>query len=240
MPWPRVQITIRRMMIAVAVIALALGCGVWVVELTRLSRAYLQKSMMHVNEERRARRAIATLLESDRLDGANGSRVRSLVWQELVAAHHGDLAKQYRRASERPWQSIPPEPPPPRLESPGTRFAPALIDKVGSLRLTILNLEGTGVTDDLLERVGRCSDLRELRLARNPITDAGLVHLKGLTNLSRLGLGETPISDEGLIHLAKLPSLRSLDLYRTRITKRGLRTLCTDLPKVDVAIDPDL
>jgi hypothetical protein len=48
---PRVRFTVRRMMIAVAVVALALGVGLWGVRVRRLSRDYSLRAQMYATIE---------------------------------------------------------------------------------------------------------------------------------------------------------------------------------------------
>jgi hypothetical protein len=163
-----------------------------------------------------------------------------IVLDEAVAAHHNWWAGRYRRAAQRPWESVPPEPPLPAWETHRRRLVTAVVAKAITLEIKDLSLRNAGVTDVLLERIGRYRQLRSLDIAGNPITDAGLVHLKGLVNLSRLGLSETPLTDAGLAHLTGLSGLKSLDLYRTRITRGGLLSITKALPRTEVSTSPDL
>ena len=53
------------------------------------------------------------------------------------------------------------------------------------------------------------TNLRDLRLPRTQVTDAGLEHLKGLTNLEQLWLHETKVTQAGVSKLREsLPRCR--------------------------------
>lgn len=67
--------------------------------------------------------------------------------------------------------------------------------------------------------------LRVLDLSYSEISDEGLPHLAGLTSLMRLDLSQTEVSDAGLAHLAGLTNLRALNLEGTRVTAAGLKRL---------------
>jgi hypothetical protein len=239
MKLPRVQFTVRLLMITVAAVATVLAGWLWILDLGRLSTAYRQKDVAHTNQERRVRQQLRWLTDP-RFAPEPQRHLRSIVLQEAVADHHRSWAGRYRRAAARPWEAVSPEPPPPTWETHELGLAPAIVARAIALNVTSMDLGDAGVTDDLLERIGRCHRLRSLNLYGNPITDAGLIHLKGLTDLSQLRLSQTRITDRGLIHLAGLSNLHSLDLYRTRITKVGLSGLTTALPRTVVTVNPDL
>src|SRR5262249_61646814 len=69
------------------------------------------------------------------------------------------------------------------------------------------------------------TDLVELALFRNPISDTGLSSLRGLTNLTELDLEGTNVTDAGLPSLAGLKRLETLNLRHTSVTTPGLRPL---------------
>jgi hypothetical protein len=233
----RVRFTLRRMMAAVAVVAVMLASWLGALELRRLSTAYLQKSVGHSGQERIERRNLEWQVKA-LSSTARGGNLNSIVLAEAVTEHHRSWAARYLRASRRPWESVPPEPPPPTWETHKRVLAPVVVARAIAIEVKGLSLPDAGVTDDLLDRIGRCHQLRSIDLSGNPITDAGLVHLKRLTNLERLVLAETRITDAGLIHLAALSGLQKLDLYRTRITRSGLRDLGNSLPRTMMFHDP--
>ena len=94
---------------------------------------------------------------------------------------------------------------------------------VGFDRVERVELEGTEITDDVLQDICRLTSLRQLSLDAE-INDEGWRHLSGLTKLHSLTLSGTQISDNGLKHLSSLTSLRQLTL-RAEISDEGLRHL---------------
>ncbi len=67
-----------------------------------------------------------------------------------------------------------------------------------------LELPGQSITDEVLaEKVKGLTNLKDLRLSRTQVTDAGLVHLKGLTKLEWLHLDGTKVTDAGVQKLQK-------------------------------------
>lgn len=88
-----------------------------------------------------------------------------------------------------------------------------------------LNLNGTNVTDEVLDDLAVASNLSELCVSNTAITDTGLSHLSRATRLTKLLLAGTAITDDGLIHLRALPNLRKLHIQNTPITDTGLAPL---------------
>ncbi|MFO1486726.1 MAG: protein kinase [Verrucomicrobiaceae bacterium] len=66
------------------------------------------------------------------------------------------------------------------------------------------------------------TELRELILNRNLVTDAGLAFLPPLPSLSTLGLHECSLTDDCFTHLAKQPALTNLDVGYNKISGTGL------------------
>jgi len=112
--------------------------------------------------------------------------------------------------------------------------------ELGHLRLYVLRLEDTGVTDAGLEHVKGLAGLIRLDLDGTGVTDAGLKHLKGLTNLRELRLAVTQVTGPGLEHLKGLSSLASLDLLRTQVKGPGLEHLSglPELRRLDLRFTP--
>jgi Leucine rich repeat len=188
---------------------------------------------VHANRERILRRGLDGLASASK-----GADLSTIVLAEAVIDHHRSWAARYQHASRRPWESIPAEAPAPTWETHKRVLAPLVVARVIATEAEGLSLPDAGVSDDLMDRIGRCRRLRWLNLSGNPITDAGLVHLGRLTNLEGLDLEGTRVTDVGLVHLAALSGLRKLDLYRTRVTKTGLRDLASSLPRTVMTYDP--
>jgi hypothetical protein len=233
MKLPRMRFTVRRMMVAVALAAFLLAGWLGVNELRRLSTTYRQKSALHANRQQTLRRGLDALPSASR-----GADLNTIVLAEAVIDHHRSWAARYEHASRRPWESVPAEAPTPTWETHKRILAPLVVARAIATEAEGLSLPDAGVSDDLMDRIGRCRQLRWLELSGNPITDAGLVHVGRLTNLEGLDLEGTRVTDAGLVHLAALSDLRKLELYRTRITKSGLRDLASSLPRTVMTYDP--
>ncbi len=55
---PRVRFTVRRMMVATAVLAISLFSGIWLARMGRLAGIYEQRALYHAQQERATRQAI--------------------------------------------------------------------------------------------------------------------------------------------------------------------------------------
>ena len=64
-----------------------------------------------------------------------------------------------------------------------------------------------------MDHIAALPKLRDLKLNRTRITDAGLVRLKTLKQLKRLEISSTDITDAGLSHLKALTELRWLAIH---------------------------
>lgn len=92
MPVPRVRFTVRRMMVAVAIVA---GWR----DARRMEYGF--RALDHAVRER----AFAT--------GSSGCFTLACAINPRKAAYHADLARKYEWAAEYPWLPVPPDPPEP-------------------------------------------------------------------------------------------------------------------------------
>jgi hypothetical protein len=83
------------------------------------------------------------------------------------------------------------------------------------------------------------TNLSNLNLGWDWVSDAGLAHLKALANLSELDLCDTLVTDAGLAHLKGLTKLSILYLHRTKVTDDGLKQLKQALPSLSIQHSPD-
>ena len=97
-----------------------------------------------------------------------------------------------------------------------------------------LDVSDAGLTDEDLKVIAQMPELRQLRLEKNEITDAGIVHLKDLENLEYLNLYQNPVTDESLLALAQLPSLEKLYVWQTQITEEAISELSSSKPALMV------
>lgn len=92
-------------------------------------------------------------------------------------------------------------------------------------QLTDLEIDCDNLSDRDLESIGKLQNLRCLSLNSVQVSDAGLRHLAELTELTELRLVSETITDEGIQHLAGLTKTRSLTLLCPNVTDAGLRHL---------------
>ena len=95
-----------------------------------------------------------------------------------------------------------------------------------STDLTVLDLSGLGLTSDDLDDLWRFTNLEELNLSGNQITN--LLSLSGLINLERLNLSDNQIED--LNHLRNLKDLQNLNLEDNPIYLDDIEALQPYLP----------
>jgi len=100
----------------------------------------------------------------------------------------------------------------------------------------------TGLSDACLVPIQGLTQLHDLDLAGNRITDDGIALIAGMHELESLGLTATDVTDAGLVHLHALKKLKSLSVGGTLVTPQGARALQSALPglEVDFEIDPEL
>lgn len=230
-----VQFTMRRMMIAIAVIATALGGGITAVRMTRLSRFYANRALTHSRSEGTYRSKIDSFDSRFLRMPRSGGAMQGYAYHELLAEHHRALCMAYQRVAMRPWEPPPVELPEPAFEALRPELGRRLIQLAVTHRLQDLDLSNMGLTDNDLTDLTRCPGLLSLDLSWNPITDRGVRHLHGLYQLRRLDLYKTRVTDAGLSSLRAMRELTELGLYRTGVTPAGLESLKRELPKVDIS-----
>ncbi|MCA9030479.1 MAG: hypothetical protein KDA66_06690 [Planctomycetaceae bacterium] len=99
------------------------------------------------------------------------------------------------------------------------------IKRDGSGDIVSLDFTGTKVTDEDLNELTLCENLKILSLRNTEITDEGL-RLVGLsTNVQLLILSGTNISDAGIDHLWTLGKLRFVALDNTAVTNAALEKI---------------
>ena len=107
--------------------------------------------------------------------------------------------------------------------------------------ITLLSLDGPGLTDQCLETFGSQPTLDQLSLNHTAITDAGLASIVNqVPALFYLSLDGTAITDAGLMNLANVPKLRMICAFGTNITEKGIAALHTIRPKIRVLTGPDV
>jgi len=97
----------------------------------------------------------------------------------------------------------------------------------------------TVMSDACLIPIQGLTQLHDLDLAGNRITDDGLALIAGMPELESLDLTATEVTDAGLVHLQALKKLKNLALGGTRVTPQGPRALQSALPGLEVSFDVD-
>jgi hypothetical protein len=109
--------------------------------------------------------------------------------------------------------------------------------------LEALEVSNSGIDDDLLQRLSRATQIKDLTLRRcDEVTDDGVAPLTKLEGLRRLIIWDgTRLTDRALEHFSKLKNLKSLHLtHWGRITDVGLEHL-SRLPRLEsVSFDRDV
>ena len=89
----------------------------------------------------------------------------------------------------------------------------------GSESLEILWLNGAQVHDKAMPGIGRCSNLRELKLQSNPISVKGVGALKGHRKLEVVVLAyNRQLNNQALGHLTKTKTLKTVNVHQTGCT----------------------
>jgi hypothetical protein len=94
-------------------------------------------------------------------------------------------------------------------------------------RLRILEVYLSKMTDTSLEAIGKLTNLEELRIDCDGITDQGHAKLRRLVRLKylSLGSGDQQISDAGLIYLKDMSALEYLNMSGWFTSDLGLARL---------------
>jgi hypothetical protein len=100
---PRVGFTVRRMMVAVAVGGVTLGCWIEVLRIARLASDFRSKALACAQGEKFCR---ACLAKGTPAFAGWGS------WQERLA-YFTAMKDKYEHAARYPWLPVPPDPPEP-------------------------------------------------------------------------------------------------------------------------------
>ncbi len=97
--------------------------------------------------------------------------------------------------------------------------------------IEILNLSGSGISNEDLTHLQKLSKLQVLQFNSNQISNTGLKNLRGLMNLKVLELTATKVSDAGLTYLTPIQTLERLSLTGTKVSDAGLEIL-GNMPRI--------
>ncbi len=100
----------------------------------------------------------------------------------------------------------------------------------------------TGLSDGCLTSIQGLSQLKNLSLSGNRITDTGLAVIARMSQLETLDLTATDVTDAGLAQLKALKKLRVLSVGGSFVTPEAARALQSALPglEVEFLLDPEL
>ena len=104
---PRVQFTLRRVMFAIAVVAILLGVN----PLSQRSARYHLAAMVHAHAAERSKKT-AEALQAEGQEHPETSPFAeddAKQW-ERVSAWHAAKAEKFGRAASRPWETLPKDP----------------------------------------------------------------------------------------------------------------------------------
>src|SRR4051812_4169586 len=114
MPLPRMRFTVRRIMGAVAAVAVLLGLYGGFLHLARRAEGFRRLAHVHADEEAFLREIIAISGEGASVDFFPGLALPSRrVTARAVADLHASLKWKYERAARFPWLPVAPDPPEP-------------------------------------------------------------------------------------------------------------------------------
>jgi len=115
---------------------------------------------------------------------------------------------------------------------------PAIAKLKVATQLPQIELAGDGITDSTIDCLKDIRNLKDLRITLAGITDDGMKSLGSFRHLQYLDLSDTHVTDAGLAHLKEMQNLKILRLYGCKyVTEKGVRSLQEFLPKTRIAWD---
>ncbi len=97
----------------------------------------------------------------------------------------------------------------------------------------------SGLTDSCLVPLQGLTQIEQLSLSGNRITDKGLELIAHLPNLATLDLDATDVSDAGIVSLQSMKNLKAIRLGGTHVTPEGVKKLQEAIPGIDVDMQID-
>ena len=96
-----------------------------------------------------------------------------------------------------------------------------------TLKLRMIDLRNTNITDDGLVHLAKMKSLIDIQLEKSKVTDIGIQQLAGLSLKSFNANYCTSISNRSLAVLAAMPSMEQIQLDYTKINDTGMAVLAT-------------
>jgi hypothetical protein len=118
---PRLRFTVRRMLIAVAIVAILCGGGVQIrraIAFSQLASSHTSFGLFWHSQEQWHRQFARSILESDRprlSENDAAEQTEQAEKSKVLADYHAAMKAKYEAAARRPWLSVEPDPPRPEL-----------------------------------------------------------------------------------------------------------------------------
>ncbi len=107
----------------------------------------------------------------------------------------------------------------------------------GSESLEVLWLNSARVTDKAMQGIGKCANLRHLRIEKNDLTDKGTSYLKGHRKLERVFMkANTLLTNKTLGHLTQTKTLQLVNVANTWCSQKVLPEFWKYLPDCEVVL----
>ena len=97
--------------------------------------------------------------------------------------------------------------------------------KEGADRVTEINADNSGVTNNAFANIAKLTNLRQLRLNGTRIDNDACQQIAKVSSLEVLSLNSTTVSDVGVAALSALHNLKHLDLTRCILTANGFNAI---------------
>jgi hypothetical protein len=227
MGFPRARFTVRRAMVAVAVLGLLSAWpGRRVYESIRLRRT-IADILGHGGSVNYRERGLAVIL--GKADPENLWLFKDAAAIDLAGTEASDADLEPLRDSKSLVF----------LNLTGCRITDDGLEKLkGIANLKYLFVGDTKVTNDGLKHISGLSGLEILVLDNTRISAPGLAGLERLGKLRELSLWVTLVSDRGTFHLRSLPALKSVSLPRSDAGFSHFAEFQKELPGVAVYRQP--
>jgi hypothetical protein len=227
MPMPRVRFTVRRMMVAVALLGLLSAWPGRRVYLSVLRRMTIADILGHGGSVKYADGGYGVII--GKADPKHLWLFKDAAAVDLARTGASDADLEPLRDSQ-------------SLVFLNLTGCPITDDGLARLKgianLKCLFLGDTEVTDEGLKRIGGLSGLEILVLDNTRIGDPGLAGLERLGKLRQLFLWGTLVSDRGAFRLKSLPSLKTITLPRSDANASYVSEFQKELPGVAVSRQP--
>lgn len=117
------------------------------------------------------------------------------------------------------------------------KLTPNGFKNIGKLpNLLKLVLNGTRLTDEVLDHIAGIATLEELQLNNSAITGSGLTSLNRLDNLHTLELNSCNLGDLAWAAIGDIPNLKTLKVSKTGVSNDAMKFICNakNLTSIDL------